>query len=294
MPEDQMYRIIGGAFRKRAAAMAAATGSSESLEDEYLINSQEEEVGTAFEWPTSTGTSSLPIVCFISTGKPKEGQAARFVMPMDTLLVAGYSQAGALLDLSQAVLEVNRMSANLRCINWKELPKPSDLLTATLFSSIKSDPSTTGALTRLVDVTQSQPATLESHLLYLLTASSLPYANALASRIQQISEALKEDEDERLTLAPQSIGHLISFLESNPRVAKPMLATSPLGHVMAKWIWNNGKMSIHFFPDGKAHCIISTPNPLHAEKQDQDSSVTTADALGIKLERQGALRLIQT
>lgn len=293
MPEDQMYRIIGEAFRKRAGMVSSVTGANETLEDEYLIDPNEEEGGAVFDWPMSSGTSSLPNVCFIDAGKSGGALHSRFVMPIETLLVAGHRDTNMVYDWAQAILEVNRTSANLRCINWKELPKLSGLLTATLFSSAKNESSGTEALTRLIDVTSSRPATLESHLLYLLTASSLPYAKELASRIQQISDDLKEDEDESIALAVQPVARLISFLESSPGIARPMLATSPLGHLMAKWTWTGGRLSIHFFPDGRAEYFLSTPNPVHSDRQDFDSSITTADALGVKLNRQDVFRYMK-
>lgn len=293
MPEDQMYRIIGDAFRKRAAVAPSVSAASETLDDDFLVEADEESTGTVPLWLVSSGSSSVPVVCFIDSDRLSGAAPTHISVPVETLLVHDQGTSSAIYDFSQAILEFSLQNAGFRCINWKELPRLSGPLTATLFSTSRVESIGAGTLTRLIDVSPSQPATLESHLLYLQTTSDLPYAKELAGRLQQIADGLKEDEDEPLYLAENSVGQLIAFLESNPGIARPMLATSPNGHVMAKWTWRTGRMSIHFYPGGRAEYFLSTPNPKHPGQQDIDSSITTSDALGVKLGRLGILEQLK-
>jgi hypothetical protein len=118
--------------------------------------------------------------------------------------------------------------------------------------------------------------------------TKLPYAKDLARRISQIQQRLAEDEEDEVFLSPLSLRHLISFLEES-KAGRPQLAPTPTGYLIARWISEGRKMTIHFYPDGRAEYYHVSPNPMHANVEDMDSSSTTADALVAKLTPLGVL-----
>jgi hypothetical protein len=135
----------------------------------------------------------------------------------------------------------------------------------------------------------TEPASIWHQFWQLVTTSNLPYATDLARRIAQIQQRLSEDEDDdQVSISPASFQHLLSFLEES-KVGRPQLAPTPSGYLIGRWAIQGHKMTIHFYPDGRAEYYYVSPNPKHGDKQDIDSSVTTADALVAKLTPLGVL-----
>lgn len=177
-------------------------------------------------------------------------------------------------------------ASNPRHIQWKQLFGSSGPVTISFPGGTEEDISKT--FTALADLAVNTPSVIQ-HVWYLFLSTKLRYGKQLAHRILEIEEALKEDQEEPITLDAASLQSLIEFLEANPRVARPQLAASRTGYLIAKWAGpERRKMVIHFYADGKAEYCQFAPNPKHSDKQDLDTSLTTADALGAKLARIGA------
>jgi hypothetical protein len=147
------------------------------------------------------------------------------------------------------------------------------------------------SFTAVNDYALTDQPSLGKQIWQLVTSSELPYAQDLARRICQIQERLEEDEDEKIRISGNSVRHLVQFLEEN-HIRRPQLAPTPSGYLMARWVIQGRKITIHFYRDGRAEYYVSAPNPLHPEKQDLDSSITTADALPAKLGQLGVLAWI--
>jgi hypothetical protein len=181
-------------------------------------------------------------------------------------------------------------ASNTRHIQWKHLFGSSGQRTVTIQLPGQTEEKLSMAFTVLPDLSFVGTPSVTQHVWYLNSFTKLPYGKDLAQRILQIDEDLKEDQEEPIALAEGSMRALIEFLEANPTVARPQLAASLSGYLIARWIApERRKMTIHFYADGRAEYYQFAPNPRHPDKQDMDTSLTTADALGAKLATIGAI-----
>ena len=106
------------------------------------------------------------------------------------------------------------------------------------------------------------------------------YGRALADRIERLGELIREDSYGSDQLSGWSVGHLIAFLEGNPRLTRPKLAAGPLGELIA--IWNaegKGEFSARFMPNGSIRFVVTTPNKKHPEGVSRTSGDTTINEL---------------
>lgn len=104
-------------------------------------------------------------------------------------------------------------------------------------------------------------------------------AGAIADRLEVLQRLTQEELDGDEPLNSHSLLHFAEFLEREPGIRTPVITLTPEGNIYTSWRDGRSVFSVHFLPDGRARCVLFTPNAGNAAMTDRLYSQTTTDQL---------------
>ncbi len=275
MSDDAMMRLIGVSIRRRANVLPKGTAGTDFYDEEA-----ESADDCIVKYAPTSGTSAFFFNATIPVSQRNAGL-------LKAILVENYEVES--VDIASARNDATRLpvrefwaNAPIRKIQWGSAKVGSGFLTTNC--DVPLDNVASSALTKHGDtaIVEGQRS-IEDHVQFLLTTSKLPYATALAQRLVEMAIDLEQDEEEAIKLSESSVGSLISFLEANPTISRPMLAPTVSGEIVARWMHERfGTLDVYFLPSGRVQYYLA--NTIEGEL-DIDSGSTSIGNLRKKLER---------
>lgn len=126
-----------------------------------------------------------------------------------------------------------------------------------------------------------------------LRSKGLQHGEKLASRLEVLLEAYKEDYEDRV-LSADSLHGFIDFLGGASSWKCPVLTATPSGEVYAQWKQDRGHLlSLLFLPTCEVKFAVFSPNPRHLERTTPITGLTTVDALAETITPLGVLEWVQ-
>lgn len=109
---------------------------------------------------------------------------------------------------------------------------------------------------------------------------NITFAKKLASRIQFLIEASKEEYPNEVAIFPESLKNFVSFLQAEPNLKYPDVVLSPAKNICTQWrTAPNRHFSVEFLPTGDARFVIFSPNPRNPDKTNRISGIVSVDSL---------------
>jgi len=113
-----------------------------------------------------------------------------------------------------------------------------------------------------------------------LNQTNITFSKRLASRIQFLFEASKEEYPDEGAISPESLKNFVSFLQSAPNLKYPDVVLSPDKNICTQWrTAPNRHFSVEFLPNGDVRFVIFSPDPKHPDKTNRMSGIVSVDFL---------------
>jgi len=119
-----------------------------------------------------------------------------------------------------------------------------------------------------------------NEIVKFLNQINITFSKRLASRIQFLFEASKEEYPDEVAILPESLKNFVSFLQTEPNLKYPDVVLSPSKNIRAQWrTAPNRHFAVEFLPTGDAHFVIFLPDPKHPDKTNRMSGLVSIDSL---------------
>ena len=106
------------------------------------------------------------------------------------------------------------------------------------------------------------------------------YGQKLSARINELQQAVKDEELDGRGIDAGSLSHFVGVLKAYPAFRCPTVSVTPDRNIYASW--KSGKdrvFSVHFLPNGSVRFVIFYPNTEHPGDVIRVSGVATADVV---------------
>ena len=108
----------------------------------------------------------------------------------------------------------------------------------------------------------------------------IPFAASLASRVEAIISAEKEERFGEFLVSVDSLQNLITFLREHPTVVRPRVVLTPSGNFRATWRKAATQhFAVEFLPSERVRFVLFTPDLHYPEITARLSGVQTRESL---------------
>lgn len=119
-----------------------------------------------------------------------------------------------------------------------------------------------------------------NEIVKFLNQININFSKRLASRIQFLFEASKEEYPDEVAIFPESLKNFVGFLQTEPDLKYPDVVLSPSKNIRAQWrTAPNRHFAVEFLPTDDAHFVIFSPDPKHPDKTNRMSGLVSIDSL---------------
>ena len=106
------------------------------------------------------------------------------------------------------------------------------------------------------------------------------FARQLASRLEFLVEAAREEYPDEVAILPESLKNFISFLHSGADLKYPDVVLSPSKNIRAQWrAAPNRHFAVEFLATGDAQFVVFSPDSNHPESTIRLTGLVSIDSL---------------
>jgi len=106
------------------------------------------------------------------------------------------------------------------------------------------------------------------------------FAHQLASRLEFLVEAAREEYPDEVAILPESLRNFISFLQSGTDLKYPDVMLAPSKNIRAQWrTAPNRHFAVEFLATGDAQFVVFSPDPNHPESTIRLTGLVSIDSL---------------
>jgi hypothetical protein len=106
--------------------------------------------------------------------------------------------------------------------------------------------------------------------------SRLPYRKRLAHRLDFLLAAFDEEGERWPDDSPESLRHMLLFLEALPEFRCPTITVTPSATFRAQWRADPGEhFAVDFVPDGQVRFVVFAPDPGDPARVDRVSGIVS-------------------
>jgi hypothetical protein len=106
--------------------------------------------------------------------------------------------------------------------------------------------------------------------------SRLLYRERLARRLVLLLSALEEEDEPWEESSPESLRHMLLFLETLPDFRCPTITITPSATFRAQWSPDSTRhFAVDFVPDGQVRFVVFSPDPRHPDRVQRVSGIAS-------------------
>ena len=180
-------------------------------------------------------------------------------------------------DFDVAVIAVGGTDPNSerRLFELQLLPLSAELFLADLVA----EPAQTGALGtdfEALDDLRTPEEQIRRQGWALRRGSRLFYRERLARRLNFLLEVFNEEGEPWAEGSPDSLRHMLQFLETLPDFQCPTITVTPSATFRAQWSPDPTRhFAVDFVPDGQVRFVVFSPDPRHPDRVQRVSGIAS-------------------
>jgi len=131
-----------------------------------------------------------------------------------------------------------------------------------------------------LDYLRTAEGQIEQRIYGLRRTARLMYRERLARRLEFLLDAMREEEDSWNDGSPESLRHMLLFLQTVPGFLYPTVTVTPSATFRVQWTpAPNKHFAVNFLPSGEVQFVVFFPNSRHRGRIQRMSGVVSWENL---------------